>query len=168
MRWLWRAFAIVLALASAVEGQALSSPSEDWVRLRSNGNEFSARRTAPVSYRSLDALTAALEHPLQGRSRVIRLVRASPPETIEYTVCVMSDGTLVFGEQTFTLDPATGRHVLIKHGLTRAYPALEYLRRWVWLVELPLSREVTVTLEIRAAGAGWPVRSVTIDVSRDQ
>lgn len=158
---------IVTAFAPSVEAQALPSPAAEWVSLRSDGNELSARRTA-VPYRSLEALTAALEHRLPDRSRALRLVRTSPPQTIDYTVCVTSDGTLVLGEQVFGLDRETRRNVPVRHGLTRAYPPLEHVGSWIWLVALPVSREVTVTLVVRATSPGWPVGSVTIDVGQEQ
>jgi hypothetical protein len=156
---------VVVAVASLAHGQALPSPPSDGLLLRSEGNELTAWRTAPVVFRSLEALTAALEHPLPSRSRAIRLVRASPPETIEYFACVTPEGTLIFGEEVLALDRATGQARAVRRGLTRAYPPLEYGGHWIWLVELPLSREATVTLEIRATTPSWPVRNVTIDVS---
>lgn len=168
MLWVWLAgVGIVMAFAPAVEAQALPSPSAEWVSLRSDGNEIAARRTALVPYRTLDALTAALQHALPARSQAIRLVRTSPPETTEYVVCVSPEGTLLFGEQVLELDPATRRHVLVRHGVSRGYPPLGHGGPWIWLVELPLSREVNVTLVVRATSRGWPVRSVTIDMGQE-
>lgn len=168
---LWSSLAgiwIVTAFVAFAEGQALPSPPTEWMSLRTADNELTARRTAPVVYRSLEALTAALEHRLPERSRAIRVVRTSPPQTIDYTICVTSEGTLVLGEQTFALDQGTRRDALVTHGLSRAYPPLEHVGSWIWLVTLPLSREVTAMLVIRATSPGWPVRSVTIDVSQEQ
>jgi len=159
---------LVTAFAPAVEAQALPSPTPEWASLQSGGNEITARRTAPVHYRTLAALTAALEQPLPPRSQAIRLVRTSPPETVEYVVCVAPEGTLLFGEQVLALDPRTGRHVLVRRGLTRGYPPLDHGGPWVWLVEFPLSREVNVTLVVRATSAGWPVRNVTIDMGQER
>lgn len=160
---------VVLIVPGALaHGQALPSPPADRLSLRSDGNELIAWRTAPVPFRSLAALSAALEHPLPTRSRAIRLVRTTPPESIEYFACVTAEGTLVFGEETVLRDAVAGPHRPARRGLTRAYPGLEYGGYWVWLVEVPLSRDTTITLEIRATTRGWPVRAVTIDLSNAQ
>lgn len=158
---------IVLMLVPFVRdasGQGPVASMAEHVVLRSDGNELTALRTAPVPYRSLEALVAALDHALPVRSRAIRLVRASPPEIVEYVLCVTREGTLILGEQLFGGDDPARRRVLLRGELTRGYTPLEQDERWTWIVGLPLSREVNVTLEVRATSAGWPVPSVTIDV----
>jgi len=169
MSWcLFVGIGIMTALPSLAEGQARPATSAEWASLRIDGNELTARRTASVVYRSLEALTAALERRLPEPSRAIRLVRASPPQTIDYTLCVTPEGTLVLAQQMFGMDPQTLRPVPVSHGLTRAYPPLEHTGSWMWLVALPVNREVTATLIVRSTTAGWPVRSVTIDLSEDE
>jgi hypothetical protein len=49
--------------------------------------------------------------------------------------------------------------------VVRAYPALEGAGAWRWLVEVSVSREMQVALEIRATSA-WPVESVTLAPQR--
>ena len=157
-------FVIFSSLARPADGQGVPAPPTDRVVLRSAGNELTAWRTAPVSYRSLEALSAALQHPFPVPARVLRLVRSAPPEVIEYTLCVTRDGTLVFGEQLFEVGAADRRRVLVRGELGRGYRPLEHDGPWTWIVGLPLSREVQVTLQVRATVPGWPVRSVTIGV----
>lgn len=155
---------MIVSLVRLADGQGLPTSPTDRVVLRKGGNEFSAWRTAPVSYRNLGALSAALQRPLPVPSRAMQLVRRAPPEVVEYTLCVTGEGTLVLGEQLFQVDEAGGKRVLVRGEIGRAYPPLEHDGPWTWLVELPLSREGRVTLHVRATTAGWPVRSVTIDV----
>jgi hypothetical protein len=157
-------FSLFVSFARPADGQRLPTSTTDRVVLRSDGNELTAMRTAPVSYRSLAALSGALLHPLPVPSRVLRLVRTAPPEVVEYTLCVTREGTLVFGEQRFEVEAPGRQRVLVRGELGRGYTPLEQDGPWTWLVGLPLSREVQVTLHVRATTSGWPVRSVTIDV----
>ena len=45
--------------------------------------------------------------------------------------------------------------------IVRSYPSLSVPEGWLWLVEVPLSRETTVTLQLRAR-AQWPLESVSV------
>lgn len=157
-------FVMSASFAQPAEGQGLPTSTGDRVVLRSEGNELTAWRTVPVPFRSLAALSAALERPLPGPSRAVRLVRTAPPGVVEYTLCVTPEGTLVLGEQLFELDKPGGRRVLVRGELGRGHMPLEQSGPWTWLVGVPLSREAQVTLHVRAGNAGWPVRSVTIDI----
>ena len=76
-------------------------------------------------------------------------------------LCVTSDGTLVLGERLQTFDPGERRYVMTKGEIARSYRPLDTRDGWLWLVEVALSREVTVVLEVRAP-ASWPVESVSV------
>jgi len=167
MCW-WLLLSTVFTLVAAeASGQALPSPATDRVYVKSDGNELSVRRNVPVPYRTLEALNGALEHPFPASARAIRLVRAAPPEVIDYALCVTGDGTLILGEQVFAVDVAKGRNVFVRGGATRGYPPLGRPGPWVWLLELPVSREMNATLILYATTAGWPVRAMVIDVSQE-
>lgn len=159
------ALVAVLALVVPAAGQTGSLPS-DQVSLRSEGNELVAWRRAPVLYRTLEALTTAVERPLGPRSRAIRVVRAVPPEIIDYILCVTGDGTLILGEQVFAVDTRYERNVFLRGGIARAYMPLDRPGPWVWLVEVPVGREMNATLVVWATTARGPVRDVVIDVGR--
>ena len=45
--------------------------------------------------------------------------------------------------------------------IVRSYPSLTVPEGWLWLVEVPLSREGTVTLQLRAP-AQWPLAWVSV------
>ena len=166
--WWWGLLSTVVTLVAAeASGQALPSPPTDRAYVASDGNELSVRRNVPVPYRTLEALNAALAHPFPASARAIRLVRAAPPEVIEYALCVTGDGTLILGEQVFAGDVAKGRNVLVRGGITRGYPPLGRPGPWVWLLELPVSREMNATLILYATTAGWPVRTMLIAVSQE-
>jgi hypothetical protein len=91
-------------------------------------------------------------------------VRASPQELIDYVLCVTRDGTLVVGEEIQTFDRGTRRHVFTKGEIARSYQPVDTPEGRLWLVEVVLSREVRVTLELRALGP-WPVDSVAVTTS---
>src|SRR3989449_11727619 len=91
----------------------------------------------------------------------IRIVRAAPQQMIDYVLCVTRDGTLVVGARTETFDPGERRYVFTKGEIVRSYRPLDAPEGWLWLVEVALSREMTVTLEVRAP-ASWPAESVTV------
>jgi hypothetical protein len=152
---------------STASGQTLPDPPRDRAYLTSNGNELMVLRNAPVPYRTLEALNAAVERPFPASSRVIRLVRAAPPQVIDYAVCVTADGTLILGEQVFAVDAARSGNTFVRGEITRGYAPLDRPGPWVWLLELPVGREMNATLVVRATTAGWPVRTVVIDVRRE-
>ena len=159
--------AVAAFTAPGASGQTLPDPLRDSAYLKSDGNELIVLRNAPVSYRTLEALNASIERPFPASSRVIRLVRAAPPEVIDYVVCVTADGTLILGEQVFAVDAAQGPNVFVRGEITRGYAPLQRPGPWVWLLELPVSREMNATLVLRATTSGWPVRTVLIDVRRE-
>jgi hypothetical protein len=134
-------------------------------RLQSDGNELVVAPQAPVAYTALEELTGAIGVPLATPAAPIRVVRAAPPQTIDYVLCVTKDGTLVVGERVHTLDDSQGRYVFTRGGIARSYPPLDEAGAWRWFIEVPLSREVTVTLELRAR-ASWPVEAVTVTPPR--
>jgi hypothetical protein len=43
----------------------------------------------------------------------------------------------------------------------RAFPVLPGSEPWTWVIELPVSRETSVSLEIRAPDTGWPFEVLT-------
>src|SRR2546426_6897976 len=73
----------------------------------------------------------------------------------------ISPGSLVLGERLQTFDPGERRYVMTKGEIARSYRPLDTRDGWLWLVEVALSREVTVVLEVRAP-ASWPVESVSV------
>ncbi len=98
--------AMTVFTAPAASGQALPDLPRDRAYLQNDGNELIVWRNAPVAYRTLEALNAAVERPFPASSRVVRLVRATPPQVIDYVVCITGDGTLILGEQVFAVDAA--------------------------------------------------------------
>ena len=129
--------------------------------ISAEGNTVTGLRRAPVSYSSVSELYAAvrLPHPLAAGARV---VRGTPPQVIDYVWCVTEEGSLVIGQQVRTLDPGSGEYVFTEGDIKRAYPALEASVPWTWIVDIPLGREVALTLEVRAMSQGWPVRAVMV------
>jgi hypothetical protein len=88
------------------------------------------------------------------------VIRTSPPEEIDYLFCVTNGGTLVLGERVHTR-AADERRVFARGSIVRSYPSLSVPEGWLWLVDVPLSRETTVTLQLRAR-ARWPLESVSV------
>ena len=95
------------------------------------------------------------------RAAPVRVVRAWPPEEIDYLFSVTNTGTLVLGERVHTLDAAERQYVFARGQIVRSYPSLSVPEGWLWLVDVPLSRETTVTLQLRAQ-ARWPLESVLV------
>jgi hypothetical protein len=141
-------------------GPVLVTMDAERFEIAAEGNTVSGRRRAPVPYASLSAIATAVqtEQPLPA---AVRLVRVAPPQVLDYVFCVTDDGGLVVGEQVRTLD-ALGRYLFTGGSIKRAYPALEATAPWTWIVDIPLGREVTLTLEVKATSATWPVRAVTV------
>jgi hypothetical protein len=134
------------------------------IRVQSGGNELIAALTAPVRYQALEQLLAEIGRADARAVGPIRVVRAAPPQTIDYVLCVTSAGTLVVGERVETFDERQRRYVFTRGEIARSYPPLEEGDGWLWLVEVRLSREVAVTLEVRAP-ARWPVDAVGVAAS---
>ena len=98
----------------------------------------------------------------QSRGRNLSIsVNVAPQQIIDYVLCVTRDGTLMVGARTETFDPGERRYVFTKGEIVRSYRPLDAPEGWLWLVEVVLSREMIVTLEVRAP-ASWPAESVTV------
>jgi hypothetical protein len=95
----------------------------------------------------------------------VRIVRTTPPQVIDYIWCVTEEGALVVGQQVRTLDQRTGQYLYSEGDIKRAYQALEANVPWRWIVDIPLGREVALTLEVRAMSQSWPVRGVLVTPS---
>jgi hypothetical protein len=142
-----------------------AAPRPAPIRVQSGGNEMVALTQAPVAHTTLEQLLADIGRPGATRAAPIRVVRASPRETIDYVLGVTSAGTLVVGERVHTFDESLRRYVFTRGEISRSYPPLVEPAVWRWLVEVGLSREVSVTLELRAP-ARWPVESVAVTPAR--
>lgn len=136
------------------------SVTADGFEISGEGNSVTGVRRAPVPYSELSGLYAAMlrEEPIPAAAR---LVRTTPPQVIDYVFCVTEDGALVVGQQVRTLD-SSGRYALSEGAIKRAYVALEASGPWTWIVDIPLGREITLSLEVRALTTGWPVRAVSV------
>jgi hypothetical protein len=154
-------------VASLVSMAAAAPPrgAPDRFRVSAAGNELIASRLAPVRYSSLEQLLADITRPLPASTSPIRIVRASPPESIGYVFCVTREGTLVVGQQTF--DVAGERPRFLRGEIARAYSPVERPGPWAWIVEIPLSREVELAFAVQATAGTWPIRSVTITLDRE-
>ncbi len=124
------------------------------------GNSVTGLRRAPVPYSSVAAVAAAVAK-AEPVPAAVRLVRAAPPQVIDYVFGVTEDGALIVGQQIRVLD-ASGRYVFMNGDIKRAYPALEATVPWTWIVDIPLGREVGLTLELRAVTQAWPVRAIIV------
>lgn len=162
----WGVVALVL-LAAGVDAQPLPSVGGQVapLRIQSGGNELVVAPQASVGYTALEDLVADIGDALPKRAAPIRVLRALPPQTVDYVLCVTKDGTLVVGERIYTFDESQRRYVLTRGEIARSYPPLDDGGAWRWLVQVPLSRELTVTLDLRAS-ARWPVEAVTVTPSR--
>src|SRR5205814_4182158 len=65
------------------------------IRVNAGGNELRAMREAPVAYSTLEQIVANIARPTLPYAPPLTIVRASPPEEIDYLLCVTSGGTLV-------------------------------------------------------------------------
>ena len=128
------------------------------------GNAVTGLRRAPVPYDSLSDVAAAVRQP-QTLPTAVRLVRTAPPQVIDYVFCITNDGVLIVGQQVRTLDVTSGQYVFTEGDIKRAYPALEAIVPWTWIVDIPLGREVPLTLELKAMTQAWPVRAVAVTPS---
>ena len=125
------------------------------------GNTLTGVRRAPVPYDTLGGLTGAVQQP-EPVAAAARLIRSAPPQVTDYVLGVTEDGVLIVAQQIRALDGTTGRYVYIAGEITRAYPALEASVPWTWIIDIPLGREVHVTIEVTALAPGWPVRGVAM------
>jgi hypothetical protein len=162
-RWIARVAPVLLLLAAArAETQPRSMAlDQSAIRVQSSGNELIAMRRAPVTYTTLEQIVTAIAREGATRAAPVRVVRASPPEEIDYLFGVTDTGTLVLGERVHVLD-ASARHYAFARGhIVRSYPSLRVGDGWLWLVEVPVSRQTTVTLQLRAE-ARWPLEWVSV------
>ncbi len=137
---------------------------DDEFQVESWGSRLTVFREAPVAFSTLDEMTTALAQPLGARARAASLVRSSPPQAVDYVLGVTREGTLIVGEQVFDLEG--DRPFFVRGEIWRAYAPLQRPGPWTWLVAIPVSREATAVLELKAATATWPVTRVTITPSR--
>ena len=151
------AIAVSLALVSA---RADSQP-QPLISVHAGGNELRALREAPVAYSSLEEIVADVARPTVPHAAPVTIVRVSPPQEIDYLLCVTSSGTLVIGERIHTLGAEGPRRVFVRGEILRSYPSVSGADGWLWLVDVPLSREVRVTLQLRAP-ARWPLEAVAV------
>ena len=150
-------------LASRADGQPRPPGAQERLpfRAQSGGNELVALRNAPVAYATLELLAVDIGRAGATRAAPIRVLRGSPRQTIDYVFCVTSGGTLVVGERVHTFDEDQQRYLFSRGEIARSYPPLVEGGGWRWLLAVELSREATVTFEVRAS-ARWPVEAVTI------
>jgi hypothetical protein len=167
MRYTVAAAAAALVMLS-VPGPAAVAPrpvvvtmSADRFEVTGEGNSVTGLRRAPVPYASVTDVSAAVRQP-EPLPAALRLVRSSPPQVIDYVWCVTEDGVLIVGQQVRNLDVPSGQYTFTDGDIKRAYAALEASSPWTWIVEVPLGREVSLTLEVRAMTQTWPVRAVTV------
>ena len=153
------------AIVTAVEPRPVHvSIDTEHFQISSDGNAVTGLRRAPVPYGSLSDMTAAIRLP-QPVPTAVRLVRTVPPQVIDYVFCITDDGLLVVGQQTRTLDMTSGQYIFTDGEIKRAYQALEATVPWTWIVDIPLAREVPLTLQLKAMTQEWPVRAVVVTPS---
>jgi hypothetical protein len=157
--------AAVASLLIVVARAAPQSPpvtlDQSMIRVQSQGNELFAMREAPVAFSTLEQIARGIAATGAMRTAPVRVVRASPPEEIDYLFCVTNGGTLVLGERVNTRSAGESRYVFARGAIVRSYPSLSVPEGWLWLVDVPLSRETTVTLQLRAP-ARWPLAFVSV------
>ncbi len=166
MRWWIGGYAILLALVPLAAGSQPKPPEgRDRIEVEHGGNRLTVWRAVPVASSRLEQFVLEIQHPLPARVRAARLWRTAPRQIIDFALCVTPDGTLIVGRQILSFDPAVGRYIFARGEIERGYPPLEQAGPWTWLVNIPVSRELTAALEIRAASGRGPVSYVTIAVA---
>lgn len=162
-RWIVAVVVPLVIVAARTESQPRQTVALDQsvIRVQSQGNELIVMRQAPVAYSTIEQIVASIAAPRRQGAVPLRLVRASPPQEIDYLFCVTGGGTLVLGERVHTPMPGERRPVLTRGQIVRSYPSLSVPEGWLWVVQVPLSRETTVTLQLRAPVA-WPLESVAV------
>ena len=157
------AAALVVVAAAGVESQPRPPLAVDraMISVTAGGNELRARPEAAVAYSTLEQIVADIARPTLAHAAPVTIVRASPPEEIDYLLCVTSGGTLVVGERVHEAGVNGAGRVFVRGEIARSYPSLSVPDGWLWLVDVPLSREVHVTLQLRAP-ARWPLESVAV------
>lgn len=154
--------ALAPALASA-QAHPLVERDATHVRIRHAGSEALARRRVPLTCRALEELARLLEQPFPAHAAAVRVTRVAPRERAEYVLCLLADGTLVAGRQAHRLDPGGDAAGAPRGEIASAQPPLERPGPSMWLLTLPLTREATVLLEVRAEETGGRVDTLAID-----
>src|SRR5882762_5637336 len=152
------AISLALVVSPRVESQSRPPFAVDRaiILLNAGGNELRALRDAPVAYSSLEQIVAGILRPTVPHAAPVTIVRASPPQEIDYLLCVTSAGTLVVGERILAVGADGPLRLFVRGEISRSYPSLSVPDGWLWLVDVQLSREVRVTLQLRAP-ARWPL-----------
>ena len=165
-RWLLAAVASLLIVAARAEPQSAAPIALDqsMIRVESQGNELFAMREAPIAYSTLEQMSTSIAGTSATRAAPVSVLRTSPPQEIDYLLCVTNGGTLVLGERIHTRAAGERRYVFARGAIVRSYPSLSVPEGWLWLVDVPLSRETTVTLQLRAR-AQWPLASVSVTMA---
>ena len=167
MKWLLVSIVVSLTLVAAEAPSQSRLPAaldQAVIRFQSQGNELIVMRQAPVAYSTVEQIYSDIGGPRTAGVAPVRVVRASPAEAIDYHFCVTSGGTLVLGERLHTAVAGERRFVFARGQVVRSYPSLRVPEGWLWIVSVPLSREATVTLQLRAPAA-WPLESVTVSAN---
>ena len=152
---------VLVAVSAGAQPRPPAGQERLPLRVQSGGNELVALRNAPVAYSTLEQLAVDIGRAGATRAAPIRVLRASPRETIDYVFGVTNGGTLVVGERVHTFDEGRQRYLFTRGEIARSYPPLLERGGWLWLLAVELSREATVIFEVRAV-ARWPVEAVTI------
>jgi hypothetical protein len=156
---------LLLILAARVEPQSRRAAlDQSLIRVVSQGNELFAMREAPVAYSTLEQISTSIGGKATRRTAPVRVIRTSPQEEIDYLFCVTNGGTLVLGERVHTRAAGEQHYAFARGAIVRSYPPLNVSDGWLWLVDVPLSRETTVTLQLRAR-AEWPLDSVSVTMA---
>jgi hypothetical protein len=150
---------------AAAEARARASTNVDArgvVTVRSEGNELVIPRSLGVVATRVEHFVTDIAQPARGGTGELRLRRDAPAEVVRYRFGVTSGGVLVIGQQVDRLDLASGGYVFDRGEMLRAYPPIAGSEPWTWLVEIPVSRETQVSLELRAPDAGWPFEALSV------
>ena len=94
-RWLLAAVASLLIVAARAEPQSAAPIALDqsMIRVESQGNELFAMREAPIAYSTLEQMSTSIAGTAATRTAPVRVVRTSPPQEIDYLLCVTNGGT---------------------------------------------------------------------------
>lgn len=163
-RWIVQiAVSLALVATARAESQLRLPVAVDRaiIRVTANGNELRALREAPVAFSTLEQIVAGIRRPTVEHAAPLTIVRASPPQEIDYLLCVTSTGTLVVGERFHALGTDGPLRLFVRGEISRSYPSLSVPDGWLWLVDVLLTREVRVTLQLRAP-ARWPLEAVAV------
>jgi hypothetical protein len=158
-------FLLARAEATAGPERAQMTVDGEHVWVSGEGNQLVALRRAPVAYATIERLLADIERPLPPNVSAMRLVRISPPETIDYVLCVTREGDLIVAEQVRTPGAGTEGPRFRRGEIRRVYTPLETPEMLTWAITVPLGRETDVVFEVRATTARWPLTTVTMTPS---